>query len=86
MLPKPPYVVVLINMTMFNISTLRGFEVLCPPLNLLEEFDQLITPLISLKKNLEETNIQLQTLRDLQLPKLISGELDVRELDIVEVE
>ena len=41
-----------------------------------------MAPIISLIERLRAKNSNLRTTRDLLLPKLISGELDVSELDI----
>ena len=57
-------------------------EILIPPESLLSEFSNLCDPMIDeiLLLNIQKENLR-QT-RDLLLPKLISGKLDVSELDI----
>ena len=70
------------NMTMFNISTLRSYQVVLPMEIILSKFYDLIFPLISLKQKLIEENQNLRQTRDLLLPKLISGKVDVSDLDI----
>ena len=74
------------NMTMFNISSLRDFNVITPPEDLLITFDEFISPLFELKRTHEEINLLLQSTRDLLLPRLVSGEVDMSELDISGVE
>ena len=50
--------------------------------DLLDQFESTIAPLFREVQNLSEKNTNLQKTRDLLLPKLISGEIDVSELDI----
>ena len=50
-------------------------EILC-------QFESTIAPLFRKGQNLSEKNTNLRQTRDLLLPKLISGEIDVSELDI----
>ena len=51
-----------------------------PPYGLQEKFDQLIAPMRGLVIKLATKNANLRATRDLLLPKLISGELDVSTL------
>ncbi len=53
-----------------------------PPFLICEQYEQIVTPTFDLLLNLEKQNANLQTTRDLLLPRLISGELDVSELPI----
>jgi len=53
-----------------------------PPKNLIRLFDDKVDPIIGLLFNLAKKNQILRKKRDLLLPKLISGELDVSDLDI----
>jgi type I restriction enzyme S subunit len=65
-----------------NQSGVRGLRILLPPAPLLEIAEEVLEPLLgALFKNAKRNNILRQT-RDLLLPKLISGEMDVSELDI----
>lgn len=70
------------NMTMFNISALRSFEIIVPPVKLLREVYLSIGSIPSFCQLLIEKNRILIQLRNLLLPRLISGEIDVSELDI----
>jgi len=54
--------------------------VLVPPSNLQEDFSKSVLPLYDLASTLGAKNTNLRTTRDLLLPKLISGELDVSTL------
>ena len=53
-----------------------------PNLDILCQFESTIVPLFRKIQNLSEKNTNLRQTRDLLLPKLISGEIDVSELDI----
>lgn len=48
---------------------------------MLEKFDSVIQPMFGLKKNLIYRNENLQKTRDLLLPKLISGEIDLESFE-----
>lgn len=63
-------------------TELSNKEIIIPPLEVVTTFNELITPFIHLADVLREQNLSLQTTRDLLLPKLISRELDVEDLDI----
>jgi len=70
--------------TMNNLS--RGkfisLKILCPPNRLIDTYHGLVSSLFRLILNLQLMNGLLKQTRDLLLPKLISGEVDVSELDI----
>ncbi|MGA2226526.1 MAG: restriction endonuclease subunit S [Syntrophobacteraceae bacterium] len=53
-----------------------------PPLDLQEQFSAMTRPLLDLSNILRDKNTTLRRTRDLLLPRLVSGELDVSELDI----
>ena len=53
-----------------------------PNQDVLDQFESTIAPLFAKVQNLSEKNANLRQTRDLVLPKLISGEIDVSELDI----
>jgi len=54
--------------------------ILLPPKELIELFDNKIESLLGLLFNLAKKNQTLRKKRDLLLPKLISGEIDVSNL------
>jgi len=56
--------------------------ILLPTDTLLDKFHKVIADLLDEKQNLFQRNINLRRTRDLLLPKLISGEVDVEGLDI----
>ncbi|AFY73476.1 restriction endonuclease S subunit [Synechococcus sp. PCC 7502] len=57
-----------------------------PTQEIIQYFSTLVAPYFSLIYNLNQRNINLQKTRDLLLPKLISGEIDVEKLDIETLE
>ena len=65
-----------------TVSTLEKYRLPLPPQKLLEAFSVFIQPFKSLyRKNMKELK-QLELLRDTLLPQLMSGELDVSDLDL----
>jgi type I restriction enzyme S subunit len=65
-----------------NISKEKVAEmpVVLPDLETQSSFDQIVGPMQAMLRNLQERNRNLRATRDLLLPKLISGELDVSAL------
>ena len=48
----------------------------------MHEFSPMVEPLLDNVRNLQQKNTILRRTRDLLLPRLISGEVDVSELEI----
>lgn len=67
-----------------NISqvVIRGLELVRPSAELAARFEQSATPLFETIRNLQARNWTLQRTRDLLLPRLISGEIDVSKLPL----
>ena len=65
-----------------NQQNLNRIPVILPPQSLLERFNQMIEPNFENINALSLKNANLRQTRDILLPKLISGEIDVSELDI----
>jgi type I restriction enzyme S subunit len=66
--------------TIFDTITTRTFQnSICvnPPLNLIEKFEELVTPMMSSILNNQKESRTLASLRDSLLPKLMSGEVRV---------
>ena len=61
---------------------MKGIELLKPPSDLVSKFEEFISPSFALYENLTKQNQLLRQSRDLLLPKLISGQIDVEHLDI----
>lgn len=53
-----------------------------PPVGLRDSYAEAASPMVEAILNLNRKNANLRTTRDLLLPKLISGKLDVEDLDI----
>jgi len=58
------------------------YRFVCPAPEIASHFGEIVSPMLSLCDSLEQKNTTLRRTRDLLLPKLISGEVDVSELDI----
>jgi type I restriction enzyme S subunit len=65
-----------------NAQVLTSLPIVLPPQPLQAAFTEIVEPMLDQKEILEVKNANLRRTRDLLLPKLISGELDVSEMDI----
>jgi len=71
--------------TIFNAVTKKDMEsivLLRPTDSVVAQFEAVVAPMADLGANLFRQNIALQEARDLILPRLVTGELDVSELDL----
>jgi type I restriction enzyme, S subunit len=68
-----------------NRNDVHGLPVAVPPQELLMQFDEKVGPMYLEIRNLTRRNNNLRRTRDLLLPKLISGEIDVSTLEIAGV-
>ena len=66
----------------FNQSDIKSFELRLPSENDLISFEEIASSMFEHRLTLNKENRKLASLRDALLPKLMSGELDVSELDI----
>ena len=64
------------------VDTFKLFDIMKPPLDLIRVFCPIVSSIFENVLNLMNKNINLRRTRDLLLPKLISGEVDVEGLDI----
>ena len=69
--------IVNLNKTQFG-----KMEVMIPSLSVMADFDEIAEPIFKEILSNQIENIKLSNLRDSLLPKLMSGELDVSDLDI----
>lgn len=60
----------------------RTIRFALPPVDLVTRFTKLTDPMLGLIRNLIRQNANLRATRDLLLPRLVSGEIDVSNLDI----
>lgn len=64
------------------IGDIKGFKVILPPKQIVDEYDKIVKPMFEqITQNLDQ-NTYLSDIRDILLPKLMSGELDVSDLKI----
>ncbi len=63
-------------------QNLKQVPAIIPSKDALSAFDELIQPIFTQIRNLRDENVRLADLRDALLPKLISGELDVSNIEI----
>ena len=65
-----------------NQNNLNRIPILVPPQGVLERFDRMIAAIFDNIAALDRKNTNLRQTRDLLLPKLISGELDISKLNV----
>ncbi|MDP7723059.1 restriction endonuclease subunit S [Mycobacterium sp. TY814] len=65
-----------------NLRLLREFSIILPPRRLQYLYSDSALPLANLAVSLERENQRLAVIRDLLLPKLVSGRIDVSALDL----
>ena len=63
-------------------QNLKKVPAIIPSKDALSAFDELIQPIFSQIRNLRDENARLADLRDTLLPKLMSGELDVSDIEL----
>ena len=63
-------------------QNLKKVPAIIPSNTALSSFDELIQPIFSQIRNLRDENARLTSLRDILLPKLMSGELDVSAIEL----
>ena len=65
-----------------NKDALNSMPISIPPTRIINQFEEIVAPMdATIRKNYEE-NCHLSALRDALLPRLMSGELDVSNLEI----
>ena len=65
-----------------NRDALNNMPISIPPKNVLDQFEALVSPMDAAIRNNFEEICRLESLRDSLLPRLMSGELDVSEIDL----
>ena len=63
-------------------ALMKSLKVIIPPSSLLQEYEEKASSIFNKQENLEEEITHLTNLRDTLLPKLMSGEIDVNEVEI----
>lgn len=64
-----------------SLTTIKSLPIAVLSNTTMNDYDELVSPLFALMKGNEEENRRLSELRDTLLPKLMSGELDVSNID-----
>ena len=65
-----------------SLTTIKSLPIAVLNNTTMSNYDKLVSPLFALMKNNEEENRRLSKLRDALLPKLMSGELDVSDINL----
>jgi type I restriction enzyme, S subunit len=63
-------------------KVVHGIPAVCPPPDLIEKWDSLVAPMFETIETLRRQSVRLTTARDLLLPKLVTGQIDVSMLDL----
>jgi type I restriction enzyme, S subunit len=72
-------------MDALNVKGIIRLAVPMPPVKLIERFESEVRPIRHMVEVLVERSANLRATRDLLLPRLISGEIDVSKLDLAGV-
>lgn len=64
------------------ISDISGFEIGVPDVSIMKTFTEIVEPFYTLISEHDKENRHLVALRDSLLPKLMSGEIDVSDIDL----
>ena len=65
-----------------NTNDFKNADIVLPEKNIVERFNSIVEDMLFKKENLQQKNDNLRKTRDLLFPKLISGQIDVENLDI----
>lgn len=63
-------------------QNLKKVPAIVPSVTALKEFDDIIQPMFEQIRNLRDENVSLSSLRDALLPRLMSGELDLADINL----
>lgn len=69
--------IVNLNKTQFG-----KIKITIPSITDMKAFDELVSPIFALILENQQENIRLSSVRDVLLPKLMSGEIDVSDIDL----
>ena len=65
-----------------NRDALNSLPIAIPPKDVMDQFEEIVSPMDAAIRNNYDEICRLQTLRDSLLPRLMSGELDVSDLNL----
>lgn len=63
-------------------SVMKSVEAVIPDCNTIAKFNDFCHPIFEMQKKLEEENRKLAAMRDSLLPRLMSGEIDISDINI----
>ena len=66
----------------FNKTDFKNLPIILPPSELLQKFNSTVSPIFEMIERNDNENRKLSSLRDSILPKLMSGEIDVSEVEV----
>jgi type I restriction enzyme S subunit len=67
-----------------SVQKVSSAKFVLPPFELIQQFDVTVSPILDLIRNLLMKNANLRRMRDLLLPRLVSGEVGVSGLEVEE--
>lgn len=65
-----------------NRDALNSMEMIIPPVELMDRFEETVSPMDAAIRNNYEEICRLESIRDRLLPQLMSGDLDVSDIDL----
>ena len=65
----------------FNKTDFKNLPIILPPSELLQKFNSTVSPIFEMIERNDNENRKLSSLRDSILPKLMSGEIDISEIE-----
>ncbi len=65
-----------------NKDSLNTMPIVLPPASVIDKFEEIVAPMDAKIRNNHEENLRLSSIRDSLLPHLMSGELDVSDINI----
>jgi len=63
-------------------TVFKTIDIILPSQNILDDFQRIVEPLVDQVLNIQRKNANLRRTRNLLLPKLISGEVDMENIDV----
>jgi type I restriction enzyme S subunit len=64
-----------------TVDTFDRLRIIRPPNGLTQEYEAAVRPMFAMMLNLDKKNHNLRTTRNLLLPKLVSGEVSVEQIE-----
>ena len=64
-------------------ADIHNFELVIPPKDIINQFQRIVSDTFTMRGSIEKESRRLAQLRDTLLPRLMSGELKVNELETI---